>query len=95
MLVRSIALFIAVGYPLTKESDQEDFPVQHPQDTSRCFSIGDFSSLMTCLVYPNPRLNGYSIYRTVGERMNMTTNSFGYLFFICLGLFLVLAFILI
>jgi hypothetical protein len=94
-LILSIVLFVFVGYPLAKESEQEDYIEQHPQQTSRCFAIGDFNSLMSCLVRPTPRLNNITLFKTVGNHMNMTTGYFGYLFFTCLALFLVLAFILI
>lgn len=95
ILLFSIVLFMAVGYPLTNEGGQQNFAEEHPQETSRCFTIGDLNSLMSCLNHPFPRLNGLSLVETVGSHMNMTSYPFGYLFFICLALFLIFAIILI
>lgn len=90
-----VGLAFLIGFPLTKAGGEEGYADSHPLQSSRCFVIGDSNGYLTCLTEASPRLWGIDLIKTAGHRLNLVVYPFGYLFLISLGMFLVLACILI
>ena len=85
----------AVGFPLSANDGKPGFAGSHPLQSQRCFAIGDTTQFFSCLSTANARLDGFTLIRTVGTRLDLVAYPFGFLFFVFLGLFLVLALILV
>ncbi|MHB8860103.1 MAG: hypothetical protein ACYC6Z_11595 [Thermoleophilia bacterium] len=90
-----VSLAFLVGFPLTKEGGEEGYADSHPQQSARCFIVGDTNGYITCLTDAMPRLWGIDLIKTAGHRLNLVLYPFGYLFIISLGMFVALACILI
>ena len=86
--------FFYLGFPLKQNRADSSYAETNPNETQRCYVIGDFTNYLSCSA-ANPRLAEFSLLGSLTHNMNLTVFPFGYLFFAVLAIFITLSLFLI